>query len=113
MGGAIAHYERDRHTGADVEFTDGLQILAAERCRCAQDHSFRSGDGRYPAIIRKPLDPGHHGAIVEAQDELGVHRDPTAQSPDQPHDIRDTMPEADEVHHLDGTAGGLEHCYED
>ena len=112
MGGPIAHHERDRLTGADVEFTDSLQILAAERHRRAQDHSFGAADGRYPAL-RQPLDPRHHGTVVEAQDELGLHRDTAAQAPDQPDDVGEAVPQSDEIDHLDCTLGSLEHCRED
>ena len=63
-------------------------------------HSFRAADGRYPAF-RQPLDPGHHGAVVEAQNEFGLHGDPTAQAPDEPDDVGEAVPQSDEIDQLD------------
>ncbi len=111
MGGPIAHHERDRLTSTDVEFTDSLQIFAAERRRRPQDHSFGTTDSRYPAVW-KPLDPRHDRAIVETQNELGLHRDATAHPSDQPHDIRVTSAQTDEIDHLGCTLGSLEHRHE-
>ena len=112
MGGPIAHHERDRLAGADVEFADSFEILAAERSRRAQDHSFGTADSRYPAL-RQPLDPRHHGTVVEAQNELGLHRDTTPQPSDQPEDVREAVPQSDEIDHLDCARGSLERCYQD
>ncbi len=111
MGQPVAHDEWNRLAGADIELADGLQILAAERRRRAQNYSFRSADRGYPAF-RQPLYPGYDGAVVETQDELGAHRDAPAEPPDQPHKVGKAMMPGDKIDEFDRTRGCLEQGYQ-
>src|SRR6516165_9019987 len=112
MRGSVAHDEGDRLPGANFELADGFHVLAAERRRRAQDHSFRAGDSAY-AALREALDPRHDRTVIEAQDEFGLHGYATPQPPDQPDDVRKSMPQTDKIDQLDRTLGGLEHGHED
>ncbi len=104
--GAIGQHERDGLAGADREFADRLQILAAQRHRGSQHHPLRPADRR-DAALRQLLDPGDKRAIVEAQHKLDAHRHPPAQAAHQPHQIERPVPRPEEVGQLDGALVGL------
>ena len=71
---------------ADDELADRGHVLAREAHRRAQHRHVGTGDGAQRAVF-DPRHPRHHGAVAEAQDELGVHIQLAALADDQAHDL--------------------------
>ena len=83
----IAQNERNRIVLVDGELADGGHIFAAQMHRRTQDHHVRPGDGAQRAVF-EPRHPGHDGAIAEAQNQLGAHRQLAARADQKTHDGR-------------------------
>ena len=107
MGRCVAEHKRDHLACVDGELADRLQVLAAQRRRGTQHHSIGPADGG-KAAFRQAFNPGHHGAIVKAQDELGAHGDTPAQPADQAHKLGKPAARAHEIDELDRALRRLE-----
>ena len=77
MGAAVAQDEGNGLSGRDGELALRRQVLAAQLDRRAQRQHVGTGDRAQHAVIRA-RHPGHVGAVVEADDQLGPHRDDAA-----------------------------------
>ena len=83
----IAHHERDRLAAADGEFTDRGHVAAAQMHRRVQHHHVGPRNGAERAALHA-AHPGHDGAIAEAQNQFGVHRQLAACANYEAHDGR-------------------------
>ena len=112
MRRAVGQHERHGLAGGDLEIADRREVLAAQRDGGVQRHQVGPGDGAHGAV-RQSRDPRHRPPVVEAQDQLGAHRDAAALAADDPDDVGVAAPRRHEVHHGDGAARRLDPRLED
>ena len=110
---APAHHEGDRLAGTHHEVAAGGEVLAAQRHVGAQQHLIGPDDGAQP--IGAAPHPRHGAAVVEPEQDLGLHFDGTGFAAHQAHQVdlvlvRRLRHEVGEGH---GSAGGLEPCLQD
>ncbi len=99
-GGRVAENERYGLAGGDDELRDRLHVLAASFDRRAQDGAVGPGNRAHRFFV-EANHPGHDRPVIEAQDELGAHRDLAAFAHDQAHDVGRLAARRHEVDHGD------------
>jgi len=83
----MSQVETDGLAGPDLELADRRESLAVHRNRGAQDQAVWSSDRAQGAIIQAEY-PRNRGPVIEADDELGPHPDPTAPTDDQTDEVQ-------------------------
>ena len=100
--------EHERHGVAlvDGELGDVTEILRLHRDRRVQAERVRSADGLEHSVLR--LHPRDDRPVVEADDELGPHRDPAANALHQAHDVDVLVADRHAVDDANRSFGSLE-----
>ncbi len=108
----VGEDERHRLSGRDRELADGAHVLAGEVRGRAHHHHVRARDRAQRSVL-EPRDPGHDGAIPEAQHQLAAHRDPPALADHQPDHVRMAAAQRHEIDEGDGALARFEARFED
>jgi len=85
------------------EVADGFELLALQGRRGAQYDHVGTRDGTQGAVVHA-RNPRNERTVVEAQDQLCAHDDPTALADDQAHHIRCLSARRHEVDERDRAA---------
>ena len=99
-GGRVAQYERHGLARGDDELADRLHVLAVHLDGGAQNGAVGAGHRAQCSLVEAG-DPGNDRAVVEAQDELGAHRDLAALADHEAHDVGRLAAQRHEVEHAD------------
>ena len=105
VGGVPREDEGDAVAFADGEVGDRAQVLAAGLDRRPEAERVRSGHGD-PRVV-EPAYPGDDRAVVEADDQLQVHRHTATLADDEPDDVGRLSARGHEVDHANGPGVGL------
>jgi hypothetical protein len=104
-------HERHAVSGVDGERGDRFSLGTLQLHRRTHPHGVGSGD-RFQAAASGP-DPRHHAAVVESQQQFGVHLDRAGDALHDPYDVDRGRTRRHEVDHLDATGRrvpfGLQH----
>jgi hypothetical protein len=113
MRRAVGEHEGNGVALADLEVGDRRQVLAAGLDRCAQHRHVLPADRKQRRAGLVSLDPGNIGAEAEADHQLHVHPDPTADAAHQPHHIGGVAARRHEIDQLNRATSRLEPGFQD
>ena len=94
-------------TGRDVEFSNGAKVFPAQRHRGVQQQPVRPSRELEPSVL-PARNPRHNGAVFEANNKLGAHRDFAVDPPDQTNQVGSAISTRHEVNDADRPTAGFE-----
>jgi hypothetical protein len=96
MGRRVHEHERNGLPGRDRKLAHGCQPLASKFHGRSQDEHVGTGNReKIPGIC--PSHPRNGGSVVEADDQLGLHRHGAALANNQTHQVRHSIAHGQEV----------------
>src|SRR5262249_7190937 len=111
-GGTPAQMEADFLAGGDGEIADRAHILATQLYRRIEQQPIGTDDELQPPVLA-PRHPRNGRAVIEADDQLGAHRDAAADAAHEADEIGDAVAARHEIAERDASLLRLEDRLED